>query len=202
MNFEDLVNKSKSVKAPDLKAESAGEIPVDSKDKTIIGQLKLVDAKARWGIRAIQILYVFLILILLSILFFSNKSEIRLGIGFISAAFLLVIFIQQLRYVKYNYSYANSPIKEFLNDAKKRMRVFTPRTWLVIPIWIFIDIGLCFILSEIFPLRQHVSLIIILLQVILLLAIVFDFYSSYLFWKKEHQPVIAEINKMLEEIEN
>ena len=202
MDFEGLVKKAKNVKAPDLNMESSGTIPVGSKDKTIIGQLKLVDAKTRWGIQAIQFLYVLLILILLNVLFFSHNSEIQMGIGFILAAFLFVIIVQQLRYMKYNYSYSDSPIKKFLNDAKKRMRVFTPRTWLVIPIWIFIDVGLCFIIKEIFPFPQYISLIIMLLQVFLLLAIVLDFYSAYLFWKKEYKPVITEIDKMLEEIEN
>ena len=152
MNFEELLNKSKNVIAPDLEIKNAGDASQSSKDKkSIIEQLKWVDSKTRVGIRLIQIIYSFLILILLCLLLFLANFEIKLGIGFISVAFLLVIFVQQLRYLKYNYLYVSSPITVFLNDAKKRMRVFTPRTWLVIPIWIFIDIGICFIINEIFP---------------------------------------------------
>ncbi|MBT3385046.1 MAG: hypothetical protein HN778_11245 [Prolixibacteraceae bacterium] len=203
MNFEELLNKSKNVIAPDLEIKNAGDASQSSKDKkSIIEQLKWVDSKTRVGIRLIQIIYSFLILILLCLLLFLANFEIKLGIGFISVAFLLVIFVQQLRYLKYNYLYVSSPITVFLNDAKKRMRVFTPRTWLVIPIWIFIDIGICFIINEIFPFPRYIFLTLMLLQVVLLLAVVLDFYSAYLVWKKEHKPVILEINRMLEEIEN
>lgn len=202
MNFEELINLTKSVKAPELIMEKSGKLADSSKRKSIIEKLKWADARTRLGIRIIQVLYAFFIFVFISILILLKNPVIQTGIGSIIIAFLLIILIQQLRFQKYNYLYADSSVIEFLNDAKKRMRVFTPRTWLVIPIWIFIDIGLSLIISEIFPLQQLIPLLIILLQVILLLAIVFDFYSAYLFWKKEHQPVISEIENMVKEIED
>lgn len=197
MKFEELVSKSRNVKAPELEMKDSGK----SSEYSLINQLKLTDVRTRWGIRAIQAIYVFFVFILISMLIFSNNSEIKLGIGFIAVAFVLVIVVQQLRFQKYNYSYSDKPVLEFLFDAKKRMRVFTSRTWLVIPVWIFIDVGICFILSELLPQKQFVPHAIIILQLFLLLVVVFDFYSAYLYWKKEHHPVLIEIDKMLVDIE-
>jgi len=196
MIFEELVSKTRNIKAPELDMKDSGKLS----EASLIDQLELTDARTRWGIRAIQVLYAFFVLILLSILILSKSLEIQLGVGSVSIAFLLVILVQQLRYQKYNYLYSDKPVLEFLIDAKKRMRVFTPRTWLIIPVWIFIDIGLCLILSEIFPLKEYIVHVIILLQIFLLIAIVFDFYSAYLYWKKEHLPVIIETDKMLADI--
>ncbi|MEN8116441.1 MAG: hypothetical protein ABFS16_05650 [Bacteroidota bacterium] len=197
MKFEELVSKTRSVKAPEFKITSRGQLS----EASLVELMRLTDARTRWGIRAIQAIYIFLILILISTLILSESMEIKLGIGFITVSFILIIFVQQLRFQKYNYSYSAKPVLEFLKDAKKRMRVFTPRTWLVIPVWIFIDVGLCFILSELLPQKQYVPHVIILLQVFLMIVIVLDFYSAYLYWKKEHHPVIIEIDKMLAEIE-
>ena len=81
------------------------------------------------------------------------------------------------------------------------MRVFTPRTWLTIPIWVFIDIGICFIISVLLPEKQYIPHAIVSMQVILLFLIGLDFYSAYRYWKKEHYPAILEIDRMLAEIE-
>ena len=202
MNFEELINNARKVKAPDLTEGKMSRESGSKNEKSIVDQLKAVDFKTRRGIRFIQITYAFMILFLICFLIAALNSSVKVGIGLIAIAFLLVIFEQQLRYWKYNYSYCNSSIKEFLNKAKNRMRVFTSRTWFVIPIWVLIDVGLCLIINEIFPFPQYILLTIMLLQVFLLLAIILDFYSAYLFWKKEHKPVIVEIEKMLKEIEN
>ena len=202
MNFEELVDKTRNIKAPDLQYKDSGKTDVHSKSKTVVEQLKWTDARTRWGIRAIQLIYVFFILILISVLVISKTTEIKLGIGLISIAFLLVIIVQQLRFQKYNYFYSDKPVLDFLVDAKKRMRVFTARTWLVIPIWVFIDVGICFILSVLLPEKQYVPHAIIVIQVILMALVGLDFYSAYLYWKKEHQPVIIEIDRMLAEMES
>ncbi len=202
MNFEELINNARKVKAPNLTEGKMSRESGSENDKSIVDQLKAVDFKTRRGIRFIQITYVFLILFLICFLVAAVNSSVKIGVGLIAIAFLLVVFVQQLRYWRYNYSYSSNSIKEFLNKAKNRMRVFTSRTWFVIPIWVLIDVGLCLIINEIFPFPKYNLLIIMLLQVFLLLAIILDFYSAYLFWKKEHKPVIVEIEKMLEEIEN
>ena len=197
MKFDELSKKAQEIKAPGIEKNTIKSNQTDA----IIYKLKSVDSKTRRGIRIIQIVYVFFILFLICFMITVASLSLKTGIGLIAIAFLIVIFIQQLRYWKYNYSYANSPVMEFLNKAKKRMKVFTPRTWIVIPVWGLLDAGLCIIIKEIFPLPQYLPLTILLLQVILLLAIVLDFYSAYLVWKKEHKPVITEIDKMLKELQ-
>jgi len=197
MKFEELSKKAQEIKAPDIEKNTTKSNQIDA----IIYKLKSVDSKTNRGIRLVQIAYIFLILFLICFMITVASSSMKTGIGLIAIAFLIVIFIQQLRYWKYNYSYANSTVMESLNKAKNRMKVFTPRTWLVIPVWVLIDAGLCIIIKEIFPLPEYLPLTIMLLQVILLLAIVLDFYSAYLVWKKEHKPVIIEIDKMLKELE-
>jgi hypothetical protein len=43
---------------------------------------------------------------------------------------------------------------------------------------------------------------VILLQAVLIILVIIDFYSAWLIWKRDHQPVIKEIDQMLDEIEN
>ena len=119
MKFEELIDKTRNIKAPELKIKASGK----SSEASLVEQLKSADVHTRCGIRAIQSIYMFLILILIIVLILSKTTEIKLGIGFISMAFLLVILIQQLRFQKYNYSYSEKPLLEFLKDAKSRMRV-------------------------------------------------------------------------------
>ncbi len=201
MKFEELVDKTRTIKAPDLKFNDSGKMNEASNRKSVVEQLKWTDARTRWGIRAIQGIYVFLILILTAILILSKTTAIEWGVGFILLAFILIIVVQQLRFQKYNYSYSDKPVLDFLVDAKKRMRVFTPRTWMTLPIWVFIDTGICFIISVLLPEKQYIPHAIIVLQVILLFLISLDFYSAYRYWKKEHYPAIIEIDRMLAEIE-
>ena len=201
MKFEELLDKTRNIKAPDLKFKNSGKKNESIKRKSVIDHLKWTDARTRWGIRAIQLLYVLLIMILTCILILSKTTEIMYGVAFILVAFALIIVVQQLRFQKYNYSYFDKPVLDFLVDAKKRMRVFTPRTWLVIPIWVFIDVGICFILFVLMPEKQYIPHVIIAVQVILLILVVLDFYSAYVYWKREHYPVIKEIDRMMAEIE-
>jgi len=199
MDFEELLNGAKKVKAPAFFENT----DFDTKEKqSIVNQLKSVDKKTRRGIRLIQVTYVFLTLFLLSFLIIAENLFVKSGIVLIAIAFLMVILVQQLRFRKYNYCYTSVSVISFLKDAKKRMRVFTSRTWFVLPIWIFIDVGLCFIIRQVFPFPQYTVFAIVILQLVLLLAVVLDFYSAYFVWKREQEPVLNEIDKMLEEIEN
>lgn len=199
MDFEELLDGAKKVKAPVFFENT----DLDTKEKqSIVNQLKSVDKKTRRGIRLIQVTYVFLILFILSFLLIAENLFVKSGIVLIAFAFLMVIFVQQLRFRKYNYCYTSVSVISFLKDAKKRMRVFTSRTWFVIPIWVFIDLGLCFIISQVFPFPRYTVFTIAVLQVVLLLAIVLDFYSAYVVWKRQQKPVLIEIDKMLEENEN
>ena len=91
---------------------------------------------------------------------------------------------------------------QFLRDAKSRMKVFTKRTWIIIPIWILIDVGLCFIIAAEFPYREYIDDLIVVLQVLLIGLIALDFYVAYLAWKRDNKPVVIEIDKMIKEIES
>jgi hypothetical protein len=82
------------------------------------------------------------------------------------------------------------------------MSLFTPRTYYVILIWLFIDIGICLILKTILEGTTLFLPAVILLQAVLIILVIIDFYSAYLFWKRDHQPVIKEIDQMLNEIAN
>lgn len=202
MNFEEIVNKTKEVKAPDFDRPMKEKDPKSMKKESLLDQLKSVDSKTRWSIRLIQFLYLVVITVTTYYAITADSSQLKIGLGFIIAAFVQVIVVQQLRYIAYNYSYGDHNMIQFLKDAKSRMKVFTKRTWLVIPIWIFIDIGLCFIIAVEFPYREYIDDLIIILQILLLGLIALDFYVAYLTWKRDNKPVLIEIDKMIQEIQS
>lgn len=202
MNFDDLVNKTKKVRAPEFDSRVESKNQKSIKMETLLDQLKKVDNKTRISIRLIQLLYVIMIGVATYYTITTGGSHLKIGLGFIIVAFFLVIIVQQLRFNVYNYSYGNHTMIQYLKDAKSRMRVFTKRTWFVIPIWILIDVGLCFIIAEEFPYQEYVDDLIILIQIVLLGLIALDFYVAYLSWKKDNKSVLIEIDKMIKEIES
>lgn len=202
MNFDEIVNKTRDVKAPDFENRTDEKSQKSMKIETLLDQLKGVDSKTRRSIRLIQILYVLMIGVATYYAVTTSSSQIKIGLSSIIVAFVLVILVQQLRFIAYNYSYGKHTMIQFLKDAKSRMRVFTKRTWLVIPIWIFIDVGLCFIIAAEFPYQEYVDDLIILIQIVLLGFIALDFYVAYLSWKKDNKSALIEIDKMIKEIES
>lgn len=201
MKYEDVINKSKEVKAPDLDHKSNTKTQTPDTMENILHLLKKTDSKTRLGIRVLQLFYIAMILVAISYLLISSDLFINLGIGSLIIAFILVIFVQQLRFRAYSNNYTNNPVITYLHEAKKRMRVFTPRTYYVIPIWLFIDIGICLMLKTVLEGTAFFLPTVILLQAFLIILVIIDFYSAYLLWKRDHQPVIKEIDQMLDEIE-
>ncbi len=202
MKYEEVINKSKKVKAPDLSHQADTKNQKHNPMETMLDLLKKTDSKTRLGIRVLQLIYLAMILVAISYILVSSDFFIHLGIGSLILAFALVIFVQQLRFRAYSNNYTNNPVIEYLHQAKKRMRVFTPRTYYVILIWLFIDIGICLILKTVLEGTTLYLSAVILLQAVLIILVIIDFYSAWLFWKRDHQPVIKEIDQMLNEIEN
>jgi hypothetical protein len=201
MKYEDVIKKSKKVKAPDLSYPAGTKIQKHNTMENMLDLLKKTDSKTRLGIRILQLLYTAMILVAIAYILVSSDLFINLGIGSLIIAFVLVIFVQQLRFKAYSNNYTNNPVIKYLHEAKKRMRVFTPRTYYVILIWLFIDIGICLILKTVLEGTTLYISAVLLLQALLIILVIIDFYSAYLFWKRDHQPVIKEIDQMLEEIE-
>ena len=202
MKYEEVINKSKNIKAPDLSRQAGAKIQKHGTMESILDLLKKTDSKTRLGIRILQLIYMAMILVAISYILSSSDFFIQLGTGSLILAFALVIFVQQLRFRAYSNTYTNNPVIKYLHEAKKRMRVFTARTYYVILIWLFIDIGICLILKTILAGTTFYLSAVILLQAILIILVIIDFYSAYLLWKRDHQPVIKEIDQMLEEIKN
>lgn len=202
MNFDEIINKSKEVKAPEYGRQKELENQKSIKMETLLDQLKKVDYKTRNSIRVIQLLYIIMIGIATYYAATAASSQLKIGLGCITVAFILVIIVQQLRFIAYNYSYGDHTMIQFLKDAKRRMKVVTKRTWFVIPIWILIDVGLCFIIAAEFPYQVYIDDLIILIQILLLGLIALDFYVAYLAWKRDNKPVLIEIGKMIQEIES
>lgn len=202
MNFDEMINKSREVVAPDFDSQSESKNKKTIKMETLLERLKRVDSKSRTSIRLIQLLYVAMIGVATYYAFTLGQTQLKVGLGCIIVAFALVILVQQLRYIAYNYAYGDHTMIQFLQDAKSRMQVFTKRTWLVMPIWILIDVGLCFIIAAEFPHWDYIDDMIIVLQILLLGLIALDFYVAYLAWKKDNKPVLIEIDKMIHEIES
>ena len=201
MKYEDTVKGSREVKAPQVHAERSDTMS-GSASETIIGMLQAVDRKTRISIRVLQGVYGFMIFLAIGYIIANNDGMVRAALGFITLAFILVIITQQLRYRVYSQTYLDVPMVEYLRRAKKRMRVFTVRTWLAIPTWLFIDVGIClFIYNASGNFAIPVSYIILGLQVPLAIVIALDFLSEYLVWKKNHKPAVVEIDRMLGEIE-
>ena len=201
MIFEELISSARKVKAPDLDTSHKFDNQASDNMRSLVDKLKKVDLKTKLSIRVLQILYLIMMVVFSYYMLTAELAMVRTGLGLIIGAFLLVILVQQLRYLAYVNSYDDRPVLESLYNAKSRMKVFTKRTWLVIPIWILIDVGLCFILAAKFPFQNYADDIIIILQVILIALISLDFYVAYLEWKRNHKPVLDEIDKIIKEIE-
>jgi len=201
MKYEEIVNNSKKIKAPDLSHQAEAKFQKSGTMESILELLKKTDSKTRLGIRILQLIYIAMILAAISYILLSSDFFIHLGIGSLILAFVLVIFVQQLRFRAYSYNYTNNPVIKYLQEAKKRMRVFTPRTYYVILIWLLIDTGICLILKTVLEETTLYLPAVILLQALLIILVIIDFYSAYLIWKRDHQAVIKEIDQMLAEIE-
>lgn len=201
MKYEELINKLKKVKAPDLRYKTGAKIQKDNTMESILNLLKKTDSKTRLGIRVLQLIYTAMILAAVSYILISPDFYINLGIGSLILAFVMVIFVQQLRFRAYSNNYTDNPVIKYLHEAKKRMSVFTPRTYYVILIWLFIDIGICLILKTVLEGTTFYLSAVILVQALLIILVIIDFYSAWLLWKRDHQPVIKEIDQLLDEIE-
>ena len=197
MNYDEVVEGSKRVKAPPLETET-GET-----SETIIGALKNVDRRTRVSIRVLQGIFVFMILLALGFIVVNDHTLTRSGVGFLILSFLVVIYMQQLRYRAYNETYLGAPIVKYLRRARKRMRVFTVRSWLAIPAWLLIDVGVCLLVyaaSDRFDIP--VGYVILGLQVPIVMAAAADFLVEYLIWRKEHRPMVTRIDGLLHDIES
>ena len=202
MKFDAIVIKTKEVKAPEFDSRDKTKNKKTINMETLLDQLKSVDHKTRMSIRLIQFLYVAMISVATYYAVIVGSPQLKIGLGCIVVAFIMVILVQQLRYIAYNYAYGDHTMIQFLQDAKSRMQVFTKRTWLVMPIWILIDVGLCFIIAAEFPHWEYIDDMIIVLQILLLGLIALDFYVAYLAWKRDNKPVLIEIDKMIRDIES
>ena len=168
----------------------------------MVDVLKNVDRKTRLSIRALQAVYAVLIVVAVGFGILQDDPVERAALGAFVVAFVLVVVTQQLRFRAYSETYLGVPPVEYLHRARKRMRVFTVRTWLALPTWLLIDVGLCLLIyaaSEHLPIP--VAHAIVGLQGLLVGAVALDFWSEYLVWKRIHAPVVVEIDRMLGEIE-
>ena len=201
MKFEELISQSKKTKAPDLEQKAGSKFKKNNNMDSLLNLLKKTDSKTRLGIRLLQLIYIIMILVAISYILVSSDLYINLGIGSLILAFVMVIFVQQLRFWAYSNNYTNNPVIKYLHEAKKRMRVFTPKTYYVILIWLFIDIGICLILKTVLEGTTLYLSAVILLQAVLIILVIIDFYSAWLLWQRTHRPVIKEIDQMLDDIE-
>jgi len=201
MRYDDMVDRSKAVKAPDIGEGRIGGMNSIASEG-MVTMLKKVDGRTKLSIRVLQGVYVLMTLMAFVYTFILGDVLVRAGFGFLTVAFAMVIFLQQLRYRAYDETYEDAPMLEYLQRAKKRMRVFTVRTWFVLPIWILIDVGVCFFVAA--AAERHdfsAPLAIGGVQMLLLLIVALDFLTDYLVWRKEHRPAVMEIDKILKEIE-
>ena len=201
MKFEELISQSKKTKAPDLEQKAGSKFQKNNNMDSLLNLLKKTDSKTRQGIRVLQLVHIAMILVSVSYILTSSDLFINLGIASLILAFVLIIFVQQLRFRAYSNNYTNNPVIKYLQEAKKRMRVFTPRTYYVILIWLFIDIGICLILKTVLEGTSLYLSAVILLQALLIILVIIDFYVAYLIWKRDQQPVIKEIDELLNQIE-
>ena len=200
MNYDEVVEGSKRVKAPSLE-EDERDNGTETASESIIRALKNVDRRTRLSIRILQGIFAFLTLLAVGFIIINGDAVVRSGVGFLILSFLLVIFTQHLRYKAYNESYFNRPMIEYLQRAKQRMRVFTVRSWLSIPAWLAIDAGICLLIfaaSDKFPFP--VAYVILAVQVPIVVGAAADFVVEYLIWRKEHKPTVDTIDRILNEI--
>ena len=203
MKYEDIVEKSKTVKAPRGEAEGKREMNADASE-SIIGMLKTVDRKTRRSIRILQGVIGLAIPMYLVMIILASDPVVWAGLGLIIMAFFMILLIQQLRFRAYSENYLGRPVIEYLHSSQKRMKVFTVRTWLVIPTWLLIDAGICLLICAGYDhIDTSISLrkILLALQAFLVFVIALDFFVAYLMWDRNHRPAVDEIKRMLGEIE-
>jgi hypothetical protein len=196
MKLEEIITKSKEVKAPMLKKESKSE-PL----KLLINRLKKSDRDARKHSRGIQVLYIVMVLFWIFRIIIDNNYLSKIGFGILTVASFIVIFYNQLHYERNNRSYFAISNIDFLKETKKRLKFLANRIWYII-IWALFDLGFCFLIVSDFSHRYSIAIgPILIMQLILAIAISAELYFGYRKWKKIRKPFITEIEHILQEIQ-
>lgn len=201
MKFDELAKKAKEIKAPVLFENININKQRTDNMNTLADRLKKVDSKTRFSIRALQIFYIIMIFVFLIEIIIIDIEIFQYGLFFIIATFIGGIILQQRRYDKFNKTHTDIQVNKFLQNAKKRLNVFN-NYYYSIPVWILFDVALCFFALGIFSEQNNMILIIFFTQVFLLIVIGLEILQMYITWKKKYKPVLDEIDKMIEEIEN
>lgn len=201
MKFDELAKKAKEIKAPVLFENININKQRTDNMNTLADRLKKVDSKTRFSIRALQIFYIIMIFVFLIEIIIIDIEIFQYGLFFIIATFIGGIILQQRRYDKFNKTHTDTQVNKFLQNAKKRLNVFN-NYYYSIPVWILFDVALCFFALGIFSEQNNMILIIFFTQVFLLIVIGLEILQMYITWKKKYKPVLDEIDKMIEEIEN
>ena len=149
MKYDEVIDGAKRVKAPLLDTGACGAGTSEASE-TIISTLMEVDRRTRVSIRVLQGIFAFSILLAVGFIIVNDDIVVRTGVGFLILSFALVIHMQQLRHRAYNETYVGRPMIEYLQRAKIRMRVFTVRSWLAIPAWLAIDVGVCLLIYAVY----------------------------------------------------
>lgn len=197
MKLEEIITKSKEVKAPMLKKESKSE-PL----KLLTNILKKSDRDARKHSRRIQVLYIVMVLFWIFQIIIANNYLSKIGFGILTVASFMVIFYNQLHYERNNRSYFAISNIDFLKETKKRLKFLPNRIWYII-IWALFDLGFCFVIVADFSHRYSILIgvgVILIMQLILAIAISAELYFEYKKWKKIRKPLITEIEHILQEI--
>lgn len=229
MNFEQVVENLKQVKAPDFEKELLSDDNNKSSFNSFVDKLKKTDRKDRKLIRLQQIILFitsFTILVLILIIHNIVDSEmidvmtLRIGLILLYGVYLISIYMYYIKFKKYNtIDYDKNSIM-FLTDTKKRYNYFTQEKLLYIPLFFFLSTGLYFTLFPVIDMLNadmtffflylgelnlsvniNKSQLFWYIQTGIICLLSTDFFIKYLMWRISRKQIYDEVSEYLEQNE-
>lgn len=210
MKFDELIEKSKALKAPEFKKDFLSKKENESSVKSFIEILKQKDYKYKRQLNTQLYILGFTSFIILGLIMFIGKIidlveidiyTMRLGFGFLYGCYIVSIFMFYLRSRGFKNINYDQEIIQFLGVAKKRYSYFNSNKLFYIPIIILLNLGLYFTLLPIIDLININKLTLIVnLELILVCTFVIDLILKFSIWKRNQKPIFIEISKLLGEV--
>lgn len=170
----------------------------------LIEKLRSKDADNIKLTRFVQVLY-FAIIILFTVVYIINPDPELVMNRRMAGMFMVTGFTIFLIYINYYYrkykkiNYTDS-VKNVLQSAEKRYRIWHPNMLIVLIAVVLIGVGIAISLLPKFPPTWSKPLIILSFVLIILLFFSLGFYHGYKQWKKDSRPLWIAAKKLLEEL--
>ncbi len=211
MKFEELIEKTRNVKAPEFINENLDRNEKETPFFTFMDEIQKLDSRYRSQIRLQQYVLLSSSIVIAIFIFLISKIElfkqlnykmIQLGLVLLLGGYIISFLMFQLKYKKYKDIDYNKDLIHFIEETKKRYVFFSQDRFLYIPLFIILDIGLYYTLSPILSISDLDEFTLIInLQFVLICIFSFDLLIKYRLWKKNQKPVFEEILNYVNQFE-